>query len=64
MSLLHQTISLKNDVFRDLRASVSAANLGSYSSAGLPHEVTSIEFHDIAMSGFEAKLGSYLVNKR
>jgi hypothetical protein len=29
-----------------------------------PQRVTSIGFDDIAMCGFEAKLGSYLVDKR
>ena len=30
----------------------------------LPRRVTSIGFDDIAMCGFEAKLASYLVDKR
>jgi hypothetical protein len=41
----------------------AAANLSAYSSVG-PQRVTSVGFDDIAMCDFEAKLASYLVDKR
>jgi hypothetical protein len=62
MSLLHQTISFQRTCFETVepqfRRQIERVLFRR------PQRVTSVGFDDIAMCDFEAKLASYLVDKR